>query len=88
MERGQTKILLTTDSNLIDVHELKKAYEKTGPSYPGRGRGRGRGRDALTRFFHREDRLMGGGQPILPFSLNQSLATTLVTDGSSGELGG
>ena len=63
-EQGQTKVLL--DSNLIEVHELKKAYEKTGPSYPGRGRGRGRGRDALTRFIHREDRLMGGGQPILP----------------------
>ena len=65
-EQGQTKVLLTADSNLIEVHELKKAYEKTGPSYPGRGRGRGRGRDALTRFFDREDRLMGGGQPAPP----------------------
>ena len=65
-EQGQTKVLLTADSNLIEVHELKKAYEKAGPSYPGRGRGRGRGRDALTRFFDREDRLMGvgGGQSV------------------------
>ena len=65
-EQGQTKVLLTADSNLIEVHELKKAYEKTGPNFPGRGRGRGRGRDALTRFFDREDRLMGGGQPAPP----------------------
>ena len=59
-------MLLTADSNLIEVHELKKAYEKTVPSYPVRGRGRGRGRDALTRFFDREDRLMGvgGGQSV------------------------
>ena len=59
-EQGQTKVLLTADSNLIEVHELKKVYEKTVSHYPGRGRGRGRGRDTLTRFYEREDRLLGG----------------------------
>ena len=65
--QGQTKVLLTAESNLIEVHDLKQA-DTDQPSYPGafggRGRGRGRGgRDTLTRFLEREERVVGQGRP-------------------------
>ena len=54
-EQGQTKVLLTAGSDLIEVHDLKKTYQRqnTFPLY-GRGRGRGRGKDTLTRFMEKE----------------------------------
>ena len=65
--QGQTKVLLTAESNLIEVHDLKQA-DTDKPRYPGafggRGRGRGRGgRDTLTRFLEREERVVGQGRP-------------------------
>ena len=44
-EQGDTKVLLTADSNLIEVHDLKQGntrYKKAAPAvFRGRGRGRG-----------------------------------------------
>ena len=50
-EHGQTKIMLTADSNMIEVHDLKKSYHQP-KNIPVKGRGRGK--DTLTRFLEKE----------------------------------
>ena len=54
-EHGHTKVMLTGDSNLIEVHDLKKAIVRQRTSAPvSRGRCRGRGSTTVSRFFERE----------------------------------
>ena len=51
-EQGETKVMLTADSNLIEIHDLKEG-SKTRSNSIYRGRGRGRGVRPVCRFMER-----------------------------------